>query len=269
MSLVLSETIDLGRKGGPTALKITLNDPDNLNAMGEEMAAEFSALVKAISASSKLPCCIILTGAGRAFSAGGNLKMLEAKSNITPEKNRLLMLDFYNSFLSILALNVPLVAAINGHAVGAGLCLASACDLRVCSSGAKLGFTFGKLGLHPGMGATFFLPRIVGPALAAELLISGRMIDAAQAHEIGLVSQVVSQDALIECALEVAREIAHCGPESVRMLVESLRKGAPTLDSALEREAQCQAISYASTEFLEGVRATMEKRAPAWSIKKS
>lgn len=257
MSLVLFEEVS------PHLGKITLNDPENLNAMGEDMAREFRALVGQLKSKTSLRA-IILTGAGRAFSAGGNLKMLLDKSKLGGEENRLKMLDFYNSFLSILDIGVPLIAAINGHAIGAGLCVASACDIRIVADGAKLGFTFVKLGLHPGMGATYFLPRVLGYAKAAELQLTGRVIDAQEALRLGLVSQIVPVDQVLGAAEKVAEEILSSGPQSVRMLLESLRQGAGDLTSALAREAQCQSVNYASLEFKEGVTATMEKRKPTF-----
>ena len=238
---------------------ITLNDPANLNAMSEAMSREFMTLVVSLKARSDLRA-IILTGAGRAFSAGGDLQMLEQKSKKGGEENRQLMHLFYDSFLSIRDLGVPLIAAINGHAIGAGLCLASACDMRVAAEGAKLGMTFTRLGLHPGMGATWFLPRILGIAAASELLLSARVIEAADAQRIGLVSKVVAVAEILSCADAIATEVLSCGPESVRQLLASLRNQAPTLAAALEREALCQSINYASSEFKEGVRATIEKR---------
>lgn len=242
--------------------KITLNDPSNLNAMGQEMAAEFRALVERLRPDAKHIRALVVTGAGRAFSAGGNLEMLERKKAISGEENRRLMLEFYNSFLSILSLRVPLIAAINGHAIGAGLCVACACDIRIAAEGAKLGVTFTKLGLHPGMGGTYLLPRLIGFAAAAELMLTGRVIEAGEALRAGLVSRVVQATEVVEESLKVAREIAACGPESVRQTLESLRAGYGSLLEALEREALCQSINYASPEFAEGVRATIEKRAP-------
>lgn len=249
-------------KTADATAKITLNDPDNLNAMGEEMAAEFLALTEKIRPEAKKLRAIILTGAGRAFSAGGNLSMLENKQKISGEENRLLMHQFYNSFLSILSLGVPIVAAINGHAIGAGLCLASACDIRIAAESAKLGFTFVKLGLHPGMGATYSLPRIIGHGAAAELLLTGRIIEAKEGERLGLVSQVVPEKEVLNQALKITQEISECGPEAVRQLTESLRRGSTSLATTLEREALCQSINYRSAEFAEGVRATMEKRKP-------
>lgn len=240
--------------------KITLNDPDNLNAMGEEMAEEFRALVLNLKGEAAKLRAIILTGAGRAFSAGGNLDMLERKAQLTGEQNRLKMLDFYHSFLCLLDLKIPLIAAINGHAVGAGLCLASACDIRVASDKAKLGFTFTRLGLHPGMGATFFLPRVIGRAAATELLLTGRLIEAEKAWSLGLVSNVVKPEAVMAEAERIAGEIADCGPEAARQLLESVRGGLAELEQHLEREALAQSINYASAEFKEGVRAAIEKR---------
>ena len=253
MALVL---IEERTKGVGT---ITLNDPANLNAMSEAMSREFLALVTTLKNRSDLRA-IILTGGGRAFSAGGDLQMLEQKSKKSGEENRQLMHLFYDSFLSIRDLGVPLIAAINGHAIGAGLCLASACDIRIAAEGAKLGMTFTRLGLHPGMGATWFLPRILGIAAASELLLSARVIEAVEAQRIGLVSKVIPVTEILSCADLIAAEVLSCGPESVRQLLASLRNQAPTLAAALEREALCQSINYASTEFKEGVRATIEKR---------
>lgn len=242
---------------------ITLNDPDRLNAMSESMAGEFSSLINTLRPQASKLKCLILTGAGKAFSAGGDLKMLEDKQKLSGEENRLRMLSFYDSFLSILDLGVPIIAAINGAAIGAGLCLASACDIRIAAAEAKLGFTFAKIGLHPGMGATFFLPKVVGIGAASELLLTGRVIDANRALELGLVSKVVPAADVAKEANGLAQEICACGPEAIRQLVESLRgSGGFSLQQALNREASCQAINYRSEEFKEGVRATIEKRAP-------
>ena len=239
--------------------KITLNDPDRLNAMSEEMAVEVRQMTKVIGEKSGIRA-IILTGAGRAFSAGGDLEMLQRKTKLSGEENRTKMLDYYDSFLGLLSLRIPIIAAINGLAIGAGLCLASACDIRIASQKAKLGFTFVKLGLHPGMGATYFLPRILGFARASELLLTGRVIESTKALEIGLVSGVFSEDKLMEEAVRVAEEISAAGPESIRQLLDSLRVGPSSLANCLEREALAQGINYASAEFREGVAAVAEKR---------
>ncbi len=244
--------------------KITLNDPSSLNAMSEEMAQEFSNLVDSLLPKAQKLRAIIITGAGRAFSAGGDLDMLERKTKLAGEENRKIMLKFYDSFLKVLSLKVPLIAAINGHAIGAGLCLASACDVRIAVDKAKLGFTFARLGLHPGMGATYFLPRIVGYARATELMITGRIIDALEAYKIGLVSQVVDEQGLEAATNKIVGEISECGPQTIHQLVESLRTGPLPLQASLEREESCQSINYTSAEFLEGVQATREKRKPSF-----
>lgn len=258
MALVLFDDI------APGVGRITLNDADALNAMSEGMAGEFSTLVQKLRGKAQNYRAIILTGAGRAFSAGGDLDMLEGKTKLSGEVNRLRMHDFYNSFLDILSLNVPLIAAINGHAVGAGLCVACACDIRIASEKAKLGFTFTRLGLHPGMGASYFLPAILGSAAAAELLITARMIDAQEALRIGLVSRVVKGEDVEASALSIAAEIMESGPECTRQLLETLRSGPRGLKDSLAREALCQATNYLSAEFKEGVRAVREKRKPVF-----
>ena len=252
MSLVLTEF-----RADKVAV-ITLNDPGSLNAMSEGMAREFRSAVQALSA--KPLRCIILTGAGKAFSAGGDLEMLEKKRSLSAEENRVRMLDYYDAFLSLRGVNAPIIAALNGHAIGAGLCLACACDIRLAATGAKLGFTFTRLGLHPGMGATYTLRQVVGPAWAAELMLTGRTIDAEEALRVGLVSRVVDAGKIMESANEIAAEILSCGPEATKQLLSSLRNPPGTLQDGLECEALAQAIDYGSAEFAEGIRSIREKR---------
>lgn len=254
MSLV---THTCNKKGIAT---LTLTDASSLNAMSEGMASEFAEAVRALAKLPKLRA-VILTGAGKAFSAGGHLAMLEQKQQLSAEDNRRGMLSFYASFLEMLQLKVPLIAAINGAAIGAGLCLACACDIRVASDDAKLGFTFLKLGLHPGMGATFLLPRIVGRSVATELLLTSRVISAHRAQELGLVSTVCSTDTLLTTAQAIADEILLGGPEASSQLLETMRGDLIELTTALEREALCQALNYGSAEFKEGLSAVREKRA--------
>ncbi len=245
--------------------QLTLNDPDTRNAMSEEMAAEFSAAVAALKKNSALRV-LILTGAGKAFSGGGHLDMLFEKTKIEPQKNQQLMEKFYDQFLSIRGLDVPVIAKINGHAVGAGMCLALGCDIRIASEDAKLGLNFVHLGLHPGMGATYLVPKVVGAARAAELLFAGKIIDAKEAARIGLVNDTVPAARLDATVAALAETIAGAGPQSVRGLKESLRRAEnnASLADCLKREAECQAANYASSEFLEGINAAREKRKPAF-----
>lgn len=225
------------------------------------MASEFSAAITALKGVRHLRA-VILTGAGKAFSAGGHLAMLTAKRTKTPDENRKGMLAFYNSFLCMRDLNVPLIAAINGAAVGAGLCVACACDFRIASDATKLGFTFLKLGLHPGMGATYFVPRIVGASFATELLLTARVITADEALRAGLVSRVCEAGDVLKEAHLIANEILNCGPEATAQLLQTMRGDAALVTKALEREADCQSVNYASSEFAEGVAAVQEKRLP-------
>ena len=258
MSLVSSAIDNLG------IATLTLNDEANINAMSEEMASEFATCVKRLKSSSDLRA-VILTGAGKSFSAGGHLAMLDRKRSLTAEQNHTGMLAFYDSFLSILSLNIPIIAALQGAAVGAGLCLACACDIRLASNDTKLGFTFLKLGLHPGMGGTFLVPRVVGRSVATELLLTGRIISADEALRIGLVSKLSSRDKLLEDARAIAQEILSCGPEASKQLLETMRSDLKVLPAALEHEARCQSINYASAEFAEGLAAVREKRPPKFA----
>jgi enoyl-CoA hydratase/carnithine racemase len=257
MSLVISEINPRG------IVTITLNDEVNLNAMSEAMADQFASVVSRLKVEGAAKV-IILRGAGRSFSAGGHLEMLNAKRSRSKEENRVGMLKFYDSFLSILTLNVPIIAALHGAAVGAGLCLACAADIRIASDDTKLGFTFLKLGLHPGMGGTFLVPRIIGRTAATELLLTGRIINAAEGLRLGLVSRVTTRDEVLNEAQKVANEILACGPAARIQLLQTMRGDLSGLQAALDHEAEAQSINYNSTEFAEGIRALIEKREPSW-----
>ena len=246
---------------------ITLNDEQNLNAMSEEMAAEFRLAVQGLKTDERLRA-VVIKGAGRSFSAGGHLAMLKAKQEKSEKENYEGMLDFYNSFLSITTLRVPVIAAMHGAAVGAGLCVACAADIRIATESTKLGFTFLKLGLHPGMGCTFFLPRIVGVSRATELLATGRMLRSSDALAMGLVSSVCKNDELESSVHSIIDEILSCGPTATSQLLETMRGDLATLPDALKREASCQAKNYKSGEFKEGLSAVAEKRLPAFSPSK-
>ena len=156
--------VTVERPGDGKVAIITLNDPKRLNALNATMGDEFVSIIHDLIESNDMDGlgAVVLTGSGRAFSAGGDLNFLKDRSNDTPYRNAVIMRRFYERFLSVRKLPVPVVAAINGPAIGAGLALALACDVRVASKDAKMGITFVGLGLHPGMGSTHFLPRLVG-----------------------------------------------------------------------------------------------------------
>ncbi|MFP2933915.1 enoyl-CoA hydratase/isomerase family protein [Pyxidicoccus sp. 3LG] len=155
---------------------LTLNDTARRNVMTPELGDALRARVEALRQRPDVRA-VVLTGAGGAFSAGGDLKMLERLRKSSFEYARTFMLDFYARYLSVLDLPMPTVAAVDGPAIGAGLCVALACDLCVVGEDAKLALNFVQLGLHPGMGATYFVPRRAGAQAAAELLLTGRRFD--------------------------------------------------------------------------------------------
>ncbi|MBI5440157.1 MAG: enoyl-CoA hydratase/isomerase family protein [Deltaproteobacteria bacterium] len=246
---------------------LSLERPEALNSMTPAMGEELGQAVEELCADESLRA-VILTGAGKAFCAGGDLEMLARDAQgggpggpamgATPR-------EFYDRFLSIRKLPVPTIAAINGPAIGAGLCLALACDLRVAASGATMGMTFVRVGIHPGMGATFWLPTLVGVAKAWELLFTGRLIDAREAYQIGLVNRVVQRDRVVDEARELAAEIAEAGPVAVRLLKETLRRSLDQgLERALEDESRQQARTFRTEDAREGIRAITEKRKAAF-----
>jgi enoyl-CoA hydratase/carnithine racemase len=254
---------------GAVAL-VVFDDPERRNAMTEAMGRALTKVVARLSADPAVRA-VVLTGEGSAFSAGGDLAMLEAKSRAGRERpgdaargeNRAFMRDFYGLFLSVRELRCPSIAAVQGAAIGAGLAVALACDLRIAAREAKLGLNFARLGIHPGMGSSWTLPRIVGPAHAADLLLSGRIIDGVEAERIGLVNCAVPRSEVLATALARAAEIAACSPLAVQGTKRALaRAAAVSLEEQLDFEAEQQAICYESPDLAEGLRAAREKRPP-------
>lgn len=202
-----------------------------------------------------------MTGAGKAFSSGGSLDFLRDRSNDTGSRNAAIMRDFYRRFLQIRDLPVPVLAAINGPAIGAGLCFAMGADLRIAAKSARLGITFVGLGLHPGMGATHFLPRLVGPQLAARMCLTGETITGEEAARIGLVLEAVDDAEVLPKTMALATRIASQAPVAVRSCVRSLRMQAEEgLDRSLWREADAQSYCYSGADLKEGVEAVAAKR---------
>lgn len=243
--------------------RLTMNSPENLNAMDDAMASAFRE-ARAKLAQQQLRA-IVITGKGRAFSAGGDLAMLHAKSQKDLATNQREMLEFYRSFLALRDLNVPLICALQGHAVGAGLCFAAGCDLRIAARDAMFAAPFTRLGLHPGMGGSFFLPRSLGSEVARELLLTGRRLGASEAKTLGFVSAVVEDEKLEEALSETLAGILASAPKATEALLKSQRDAErPHLEAALLQEAKEQAQCYARPEFVEGLNAVAEKRTPVW-----
>jgi len=245
-------------------LHVKFNNPKALNAMsiamGEKML-EIVALLKKDNGSTVK--AVILSGVGRGFSAGGDLEFLKARSLDTPANNITEMLNFYSRFISIRQIPVPVIAAINGPAVGAGAAVSCLADLRVMSSNATIGWSFTNLGLHPGMASTFYLPKLTtSPSVAAHLLLSGDIIDAGLAKQFNLVHEVVQVDQpddielnnklTLDAATILAKHYTKHYSLATYTLLKTLRSQQDVgLDSALLREAETQALTYNSPEFQE------------------
>lgn len=245
---------------------LTMNEPERRNPLtGNAAVPEFLAELARIQADRNVRV-VILTGAGPAFSAGGDVRKMAEQAG--PAVEPLALRQFYRSGIQQLALamvdlEVPLIAAVNGPAIGAGLDLACMCDLRIASENARFAESFVKLGLIPGDGGAWLLPRVVGWSRAAELSFTGDAIDARQALEWGLVSRVVPADALMDAARELAARIAVNPPDAVRLTKRLMREGQHArLAGVLELSAAFQAIAHKTADHEQAVRAFIARRAP-------
>ncbi len=251
---------------GPVAL-LTLNRPDSLNALGA--AGDGKAVAAACAAVNADPAvrCAVLTGAGRAFSAGGDLKAMQAKTGAFAGSGLQVREgyrgDIHRIVRALWDLEVPLIAAVNGPAIGLGCDLACLADIRIAGASARFGATFLKIGLIPGDGGAWLLPRVIGQSRAAELLFTARVIEPATALDWGLVSRVVADEALMAEALTLAEEIARQPPQALRLAKSLLRQGqSASFEAVMELSATAQALCHQTEDHAEGVAAMLEKRAP-------
>lgn len=245
---------------------LTMNQPERRNPLtGNSAVPEFLAAIERIHNDHRVRC-VILTGNGPSFSAGGDIR--EMKRMAAPEVSEMDIRREYQRgiqrlTLALFNLEVPIIAAINGHAIGAGLDLACLCDIRIASERAKFAESFVRLGIIPGDGGAWLLPRIVGISRAAELAFTGDMIDAQQALAWNLVSRVVPHDELMTASREMANRIAQHAPHGLRLTKRLMRESIHArLDTVLELSAAFQAICHKTPDHSEAVDAFLEKRAP-------
>ncbi len=243
--------------------RLTLNNPP-LNLVTEELLTELDAALATLEAAAPGDVrAVVVTGSGeRAFSAGSDVKAFESRAN---SAGRAHFTREEQVFARLANLPMPTIAAIEGNALGGGLELALACDIRVASEKASLGLPEVRLAVTPGAGGTQRLPRVVGMARAKELALTGRIIDAHEAERIGLVSRVVAAGQTRAAADEIAAEIAQRGPLAVREVKRLIDRSAELdMDDGLAAEVDASERVFNSEDMLEGARAFFDKRPPTY-----
>jgi len=236
---------------------ITINRPENLNALNAGVFTDLDNVFDALKSEKNIRS-IIITGSGeKSFVAGADIKEF---SSYNTEEAKALSARGHSVFNKIENFNKPVIAAINGFALGGGLELAMACHIRYASENAKLGLPEVTLGLIPGYGGTQRLPKLVGKGIANEMIFSAKMISAEKAKETGLVNKVFSQEELLAKAKELANQIAKNSPQGIAKAIEAVNAGET--QNGMEQEIDCFGQLFAKDDFREGVSAFIEKRKP-------
>jgi len=251
---------------GPIVV-VTLNRPETRNAISDsDMIESFISIIERINKDQRVRAAI-LTGAGKSFSSGGNLKKIGDLATLSPVEIRTWYINGIQRIPRALsALEVPIIAAVNGAAVGAGCDLACMCDIRIASESASFAESFVKLGIIPGDGGAWFLPRAVGLSKAYEMAFTGDPINATEALACGLVSQVVPGEQLLEAAHTLAQRIAVNPGYALRMTKSLFREAVQIkLEALLEMSAGMQAMAHGTAEHKEAVTAFLEKRKPRFA----
>src|SRR5215472_6685832 len=243
---------------------IVLNDPELGNPMSPEMGDQFRATVERTKTLRNLRA-VIVRGAGKHFSVGGHREMLTglAETSMTETARHDFMLGFYDKWLSLLEIPVPVIAAIEGDCIGVAPIFACASDICIADETANFQITFAGLGLYPGMGMSYLLPKLVGAQQTALLMVAGAPFSGKEAFRAGLVARSASTGTVHDEALEIARQIAANEPTVVRPLTQALRLKRVELKPALESDATRQAESYATAEF----RKHIAEYLPNWYAK--
>ena len=244
---------------------VTLDLPDRRNMMSADMTDSWARAMGVLRTDPAVRA-VVVTGAGTAFCSGGDLSWIGAEPDSTVDALRTRMVAFYRAWLTVRDLEVPTIAAVNGPAIGAGLAVALACDLRYAADDARLGMPFTSLGMHPGMASTYLLPEVAGLALAREMLLTGRLLDGTEAAAAGLVSRAVPGPEVLPTALAAASAAAAAAPVATRLTKRALLGGGhASYDAALEWEALAQPVTLATADLQEGLRAARERRPPRFT----
>jgi enoyl-CoA hydratase len=252
------KTIEYGKEGRIGI--ITLNRPERMNVIGQEFLNDLDAALKDIEMDDDLGA-LVITGAGNVFAAGADIKEIRSLDGVVSAHKFVARVQ--HSFNRVEELEKPVIAAVNGLALGGGCELALVCDIRVAAETASFGLPEIKLGVLPGAGGTQRLPRLVGVGRAKELLYSGESIDAQEAFRIGLVNKVVAADSLRETALEMAGRLAARAPVALRLIKSAVNRGINMeLQSALAYESRCFEMLFTTRDQKEGMQAFVEKRKP-------
>jgi 2-(1,2-epoxy-1,2-dihydrophenyl)acetyl-CoA isomerase len=242
---------------------LTLHRPDRFNALDNETFAELALVLPDLAERADVRV-LVITGAGKAFCAGGDVKGQPTRFEWEGDRHLSRIRAIHFGVVKVLAvMDKPTLALVNGVAAGGGLSLALACDLRLAGESARFGAGFRRVALSVDMGLSYLLPRAVGTSKALEILFTGDLLDAEEALRIGLVNRVVPDASLLEEGRSVARSIASGPTLALKNAKQAVRHGAGSdLDAALEREAELQAMCLLSEDHREGVRAFLEKREP-------
>ena len=229
--------------------------------MTPELLDAFSEAIAEARGDQKIRC-LVITGRGSCFSAGADLRSSMQRSD-SGKPSRDASFAMYEPFLQVLDVEVPVIAAMNGHTVGGGFGLSLLADIRIANVDAKYGVNFARLGIHSGLGISYLLPRLVGAAHAAELLFTGKLIRGDEALRIGLVTRAEAAEEVLPTAMRLARAIAGSAPMAVQQMKASIRRGLrwEIREAALD-EAGLQAASLSTEDAKEGVSAILEKREP-------
>lgn len=241
---------------------VSLSNPERRNAMSAQMTQAWGRLMCALAGSTAVRC-VVVTGEGSAFCSGGDTGWIGSEPGASVDALRRRMIPFYRTWLSVRDLPVPVIAGINGPAVGAGACLALAADVRIAAPEARFSVPFLRLGMHAGMATTYLLPEIVGVAAARDLLFTGRSVDADGMQRLGLVSEVVPTDQFSSALNDMAAAVAGNAPIATRLTKEILRgRGPQSLEESIQWESLAQPITLATEDLQEGLAAARERRAP-------
>jgi enoyl-CoA hydratase len=234
---------------------ITFNRPDALNALNNQTRAEFYSAMKDVAADDEIKV-VILTGAGRAFVAGSDIKELKQTTSLDAH-------NIHRLGMVVEKMEKPVIAAVNGFALGGGCEIVMACDIIIASDKARFGQPEINLGIIPGGGATQRLPRLVGVCKAKELILTGDIIKAEEAEKIGLVNRVVPGENLMAAAKEIAKKIAAKSKATVRLAKDVINKGMQTsLETGLDYEREIYSLCLTLEDKEEGINAFIEKREP-------